>query len=92
MSDLINPENWSEVETEAKSKRWEYWNTMAKIRKEFIETLDPNIQPIEIIPLFERHMLDVHGIRVKKNSEGQYISDYDIMDEQKYLMYKLKYS
>lgn len=92
MSDLVNPENWSEVDQVAKSKRWEYWNTMAKIRMEFIASLDPIPDPSEIIPLFERHMLDVHGIKVKKNSDGQYIADYDIVDEQKYLMYKLKYS
>lgn len=89
---LINPQNWSESDNSANQQRWEYWGTLFKLRKEFTSGLPQDTSLVEIPRLFEEYMLEEHGIKVGKDEGGNYTADYTVVDEQKFLLYKLKYS
>lgn len=92
MSDLINPENWGEVDGDAKAKRWDYWNLIYAARRDFIKQVESTVDTGSIPESFDKHMLDEYGLRMMKDSGGNYTADYAIVDEHKYLMFRLKYS
>ena len=92
---LINPENWAETGGDAKSKRWEYWGLIYKARRDFVSQIPPSYDLADVnhIPhSFEAHMRDEYGIAMSKDPDGNYTADFSIIDEHKYLLFKLKYS
>lgn len=89
---LLNPENWSESDVEFGKRRWEYWSTMFTVRKEFVAALPADVSVLDIPAKFEEFMFNEHGIEMGKDQVGNYTADFKIVDEHKFLLFKLKYS
>ena len=62
-----------------------FFDLLRRIRPEYDS--DPNT-----VPGFPEWLLDRYGIELKLNSDGRITADYNIVDEQKYLICCLKYS
>ena len=61
-----------------------FFDLLRRIRPEYDS--DPNT-----VPEFPEWLLDRYGIELKLNSDGRITADYNIVDEQKYLICCLKY-
>lgn len=88
---LRNPENWTETDHNANKKRWDYWRALGRERQDFLSKLTGN-DVFDLVVLFEKHLVDTYGIIIKKDHEGYYTDDFDIVDEAKYTFFMLKYT
>ncbi len=88
---ILNPENWSETDKDANKRRWDYWRALHRVRQELLSKLTGN-DVFDFVALFEKHVTDTYGIILKKDSDGNYTDDFDIVDEAKYTFFVLKYT
>lgn len=65
--------------------RWDFWNVLKKLRKEYTED-GINFDADEFIAWVE----DKYGLKLILNFTG-ITDDYTITDEQKYIIFRLKY-
>lgn len=65
--------------------RWDFWNVLKKLRKEYTED-GTNFDADEFIAWVE----DKYGLKLILNFTG-ITDDYTITDEQKYIIFRLKY-
>lgn len=72
------PENW-EIGKEA---RMEHWRRVREARNDFTH---PDVAE------FYKHLTEVYGLKVKLDSHLNITGDFDIVDEQKYSLFLLKY-
>jgi len=72
---------------EKRKNRWIYWEALKKIRAEFIEnTIDGNFDAME----FEAYLEHNYGIKMKV-VDGNITDGFIVTDEQKYLIFLLKF-
>jgi len=77
---LLNPEHWAEDQ----SRRWEYWQNLRGAREEFlIECPDATY--------FGNWLSEKYGIKLHHDADGNITDESTIIDEQKYLLFQLKY-
>lgn len=88
---ILDPENWSETDQAANKRRWDYWRALHRERMDFLDKLKGN-DVFRLVTLFEQHITDTYGIILKKDSDGNYTDDFDIVDEAKYTFFVLKYT
>ena len=78
---LLNPEHWAED----RSRRWDYWNKLKRAKEEFlIESPDSDY--------FGNWLVEKYGIKLHYDSDGNITDDMSILDEQKFLLFQLKYT
>lgn len=77
MSELLNPDNWEH----AKAARMEHWRRIRLIRDNWSGTGS-----------LLTHIEDEYGLRLHKDQEGNITDSFDIVDEQKYSFFLLKYA
>jgi hypothetical protein len=76
-------------EMEFRKKRWDYWQALKQIRKEYMadmKSLDGQFDAFE----FEDYIEENYGIKMNI-VDGNITDGYKIMDEKKYLIFLLKY-
>lgn len=74
---------------EQRKKRWDYWEALKKVRKEYMALLDTSSSQFDAYE-FEDYLENNYG--VKMNIVNGNITDgYKIMDEKKYLLFLLKF-
>jgi hypothetical protein len=72
-------------EIERRKNRWNYWEALKKIRKEYMEQ-NKEFDAYD----FEDYLVGQYGL--KMNIVNGYITDgYEIVDEKKYLIFLLKF-
>lgn len=72
---------------EQRKKRWDYWAALKQIRKEYIaETAIGQFDAYD----FEDYIEANYGIKMNV-VDGNITDGYKVMDEQKYLIFLLKY-
>jgi len=69
-------------------KRRKYWESLRKIREEYSKTIGNNLFNAND---FEMHVEETYGIRLVYY-EGNIAGTYEILDEQKHLIYLLKFT
>ena len=77
MSDLLKPENWEHT----KAARMEHWRRIRLVRAEWSGTgslLD--------------YIEDTYGLKLHKDQEGNITDSFEIVNEQKYSFFLLKYA
>ena len=84
MSDLLTPHYW-DAGDHAKAVRWDYWRKLMRVKKEF-ETTDLNQS------LFSTWLTEQYGIKLNFDNDGNITDEMSIVDEQKYLLFELKYA
>jgi hypothetical protein len=77
---LLNPEHWAED----RSRRWEYWRYIKLAREEFLIEC-PNSD------YFGNWLSEKYGIKLHYDRDGNITDESTIIDEQKYLLFQLKY-
>jgi hypothetical protein len=79
----------NDPEIDQRKNRWNYWNALKLVRKEYIETLDKLNGQFDAYD-FEDYLEKNYG--VKMNIVNGNITDgYKIMDEHLYLIFLLKF-
>jgi len=63
-----------------------FWSALKKTREEYDATRDSNKADG-----FVEYMRDTYGVQLYFNNEGNIEQKFDIVDEQKYLFFRLKY-
>jgi hypothetical protein len=71
-----------------RKNRQKYWESLTQLRKEFLEIVTDEFRDAED---FYKWVEDTQGFKVKLNEEGFISDNYEIVDEQKYIVYILKY-
>jgi hypothetical protein len=64
------------------TKRNWWWQTLQKLSFEFRSSDSV---------AFDKWVLDTHGIKILRDRSGNFLSDYDIDDEMKHIVFLLKY-
>lgn len=84
MSDLLTPHYW-DAGDHAKASRWDYWRKLMRVQIEFETTgLDRS--------LFSMWLTEQYGIKLNFNNDGNITDEMSVVDEQKYLLFELKYA
>ena len=76
-------------EMEFRKKRWDYWQALKQIRKEYMDdmkSLDGQFDAFD----FEDYIEANYGIKMNL-VDGNITDGYKVMDEKKYLIFLLKY-
>ena len=73
-------------ELEKRTSRWKYWSNLQSLVKEFAEEKGKYETP----ELFE-WIENKYGLRPILTTDGEITDDYKVVDEQKFLVYILKY-
>ena len=68
-----------------RKNRWKYWNLLKLVRKEFMED-KPQFDAYD----FESYLKDKYGIKMNM-LDGNISDGYEIVDEQKYLIFLLRF-
>jgi len=68
-----------------RKKRWDYWQTLKEIRKEFMET-----QKEFDAFAFEEYITNTYGIKMII-IEGNITDKFEVVDQQKHLLFLLKW-
>jgi hypothetical protein len=77
----------NDPEIDFRKKRWDYWQALKKIRREYME----DTASIEFDAYdFEDYIEANYGIKMNI-VDGNITDGYKIMDEKKYLIFLLKY-
>ena len=84
MSDLLTPHYW-DAGDHAKASRWDYWRKLMRVKEEF-ETTDLNQS------MFSMWLIEQYGIKLNFNNDGNITDEMSVVDEQKYLLFELKYA
>lgn len=76
-------------EMEFRKKRWDYWEALKKVRKEYMQdmtSLDGQFDAYD----FEDYIEENYGIKMMIVN-GNITDGYKIMDEKKYIIFLLKF-
>jgi hypothetical protein len=73
-----------DADIEKRKARWEFWETLKKLRKEFTENREFDAD--DFIDWIE----EKYGFKLVLNDTG-ITDDYAVTDEQKYLIFRLRY-
>ena len=84
MSDLLIPHYW-DAGDHAKSYRWHYWRKLMRVLEEFETTGSDR-------SMFPNWLIEQYGIKMQYDSNGNITDEIDIVDEQKHLLFELKYA
>ena len=76
-------------EIERRKNRWNYWEALKKIRKEYMEDVAGLNGQFDAFD-FEDYIEENYGIKMNI-VDGNITDGYRIMDEKKYLIFLLKY-
>lgn len=76
-------------EMEFRKNRWNYWQALKEIRKEYLDNLDALQGQFDAYD-FEDYIEHNYGIKMNI-VDGNITDGYKIMDEQKYLIFLLKF-
>jgi hypothetical protein len=68
-----------------RAKRWDYWSILKKIREEFMET-----HAVFNVFTFNDYIVETYGINMVI-IEGKITDKFEILDEQKHLLFLLKW-
>ena len=80
----------NDPDIEYRQKRWDYWAMLRKAKDEYIKETGQENEPGLIPYKFYEHLESVYGIKLRTGPDG--ITDkFDIVDEQKYLIFKLRF-
>ena len=71
---------------EQRRNRWNYWTALKLVRKEYAETSNGTFNPDDFGTYLEKQ----YGIKMQV-VDGNITDGYKITDEQKYLIYLLKF-
>ena len=84
MSDLLTPHYW-DAGDHAKASRWDYWRKLMRVKEEFKTTgLDQS--------MFSKWLVEQYGVKLNFNNDGNITDEMSVVDEQKYLLFELKYA
>lgn len=75
----------NDPDIEFRKNRWNYWQSLKNIRKDFMETR----AEFDVYD-FRRHVEDIYGIKMFI-SEGEITDTFIVVDEQKYLIFLMKW-
>ena len=76
-------------EIERRKNRWNYWEALKKVRKEYmndLQSLDGQFDAYD----FEDYLVENYGLKMNIVN-GNITDGYEIVDEKKYLIFILKY-
>jgi hypothetical protein len=75
----------NDPEIEFRKKRWNYWESLKKIRKEYMETATA-FDAYD----FEEYVKENYGFKMN-TLDGNIIDKFEIVDEKKYIFFILKF-
>lgn len=78
----LNIDHWRDEADSVIQKRNAYWKTLATIRRQ---------HRLTDLSSIASYMIEHYGIKPIINTNGDITSDYEIVDEAKYLIYLLTY-
>ena len=76
-------------EMEFRKKRWDYWEALKKVRKEYMEDVAGLNGQFDAFD-FEDYIEENYGIKMNIVN-GNITDGYQVMDEKKYIIFLLKY-
>jgi hypothetical protein len=78
----------NDPEIEFRKKRWNYWESLKKIRKEYMQNnyLDGQFDAYD----FEEYVKENYGFKMN-TLDGNITDKFEIVDEKKYIFFILKF-
>jgi hypothetical protein len=77
----MNVNHWQDESDDRRHKRDKYWQTLGKIAK----SLNGRESEIDV------YMLEHYGIKMIRDEFGLIATEYEVVDQEKYLIFVLKY-
>lgn len=81
MNEALDINNWKDEDDNVRKRRDDYWRILSKIRTE------NNLSSTEL----DEFVVENYGIEIQYDKNGDILSYYKVVDEQKYLIFLLKY-
>lgn len=80
----------NDPDIEFRKKRWDYWNSLKKIRAEYMETVSALNGQFDAYE-FEEYVENNYGIRMNL-FQGNITDKFEIVDEKLYTLFILKHT
>ena len=76
-------------DNEMKSKRWQYWNALHAVRKEYREDVGDNVGMTG--PTLPYWVEQKYGIKMGLDGQGNYTQDYEVVNPKRFMFFQIKY-
>ena len=82
---------WAEASwnDERKSKRWQYWNALHAVRKEYREDVGDNVGITG--PTLPYWVEQKYGIKMGLDGQGNYTQEYTVVNPKRFMFFQIKY-
>ena len=82
--------DFEEWDRKRKADRWSYWNTIRKVREEYMQVFK-GITDLTVRPTLHYWVEEKYGVKMGIDGDGNYTEDYTVVDSKKFLILQLKY-
>ncbi len=83
MNEALDMNNWKDESEDTRKRRNWWWQTLQKLSFEFRSSDSV---------AFDKWISDTHGIKVLRDTYGNFLGHHEIDDEKKYMVFLLKYA
>jgi hypothetical protein len=76
-------------DNEMKSKRWQYWNALHAVRKEYREAVGDNVGMTG--PTLPNWVEQKYGIKMGLDGQGNYTQEYTVVNPKRFMFFQIRY-